>query len=454
MNRPENFATASLIGFFDSGCINVEQLNELVRRLRDELDEIREPAIKIADRLSACESERDELKSKLAQFEREIPKTPEGFPELDKDHLIKICIHQQSKLAEIDSRESAAVKTLSYMGYTHNGGELWKPPIGRQYAFLGDTILNAPSHKTLDFGMFKINVTNQKVEVDFNKPLTMIKEEGFQCVVRPHESFVPNTDWAKVRPTLGVNDLKGSTTVGTIAFAGHLKENMVSIGDEHPWKFTSTEDCSNDLVNPPIIKELYQNSWLRPLGSKDEPIKMDFVKSNSNPEIIELNDIKPSQPIANNSEPAQRITEQDAREIWVHGYESGHNEGVGCGHSLAPRCRHKGEDEFYADDISDLLAKLNEHREVIPNKAEVPRLGKVEGDVLPPIGENVFIYLASRNEWVKHKVVGYYVWKDLKGQDHLHRVFVRVIDEDGILNARLLSDVRRVPLPPLKGDDK
>jgi hypothetical protein len=59
----------------------------------------------------------------------------------------------------------------------------------------------------------------------------------------------------------------------------------------------------------------------------------------------------------------QRITEQDAREIWVHGYDAGHNEGIGCGHPLSSRCRHTGENEFDADDISELLAKLNEHRE-------------------------------------------------------------------------------------------
>ncbi len=273
----------------------------------------------------------------------------------------------ESKLAELDGRESAAVKTLGYMGYTHNVGELWRPPIGRQYALLGDTILNAPSHKALDFGMFKINVTNQKVEVDFNKPLTMIKEEGFQCVVRPHESIVPNTDWAKVRPTLGVNDLKGSTTVGTIAFAGHLKENMVSIGDEHPWKFTSTEDCSNDLVNPPIIKELYQNSWLRPLGSKDETTNMDFVKSNSNPEIVELNDAKPSQPIANNSEPAQRITEQDARAIitdLANELESEVMAKYTLDHLKYPSQKAKFDaDMSTVHAARTLLAKLNEHRE-------------------------------------------------------------------------------------------
>jgi len=58
--------------------------------------------------------------SQLAQFEREIPKAPEGFPELDKDHLVKICIHQQSKLAELDSREEWV---------TNGQGEITTQPI-------------------------------------------------------------------------------------------------------------------------------------------------------------------------------------------------------------------------------------------------------------------------------------------------------------------------------------
>lgn len=109
-----------------------------------------------------------------------------------------------------------------------------------------------------------------------------------------------------------------------------------------------------------------------------------------------------------------------------------------------------GADEVFQDYLKILRIGWIYGQKVTVNKAEAPELPKVEGDVLPPIGEDVFIHLASRNEWVKHKVVGYYAWKDLKGQDHLHRVFVRVVDSDGILNARLLSDVRWLPLPPLK----
>jgi hypothetical protein len=71
-------------------------------------------------------------------------------------------------------------------------------------------------------------------------------------------------------------------------------------------------------------------------------------------------------------------------------------------------------------------------------------LEPVAGDVLPPIGESVLIHLASQDEWVEHQVVGYYAWPDLGGNKNLHRVFVRVRDADGILNSRLLCEVRPV----------
>lgn len=78
----------------------------------------------IKERLIVAESERDELKSKLSQFEREIPKTPEGFPELDKDHLIKICIHQQSKLAEIDVASNHS-RFLNHLDKAKQEVHLW-----------------------------------------------------------------------------------------------------------------------------------------------------------------------------------------------------------------------------------------------------------------------------------------------------------------------------------------
>lgn len=74
-------------------------------------------------------------------------------------------------------------------------------------------------------------------------------------------------------------------------------------------------------------------------------------------------------------------------------------------------------------------------------KVNIP-LEKVEGDLLPPIGSKVKILLGISLTWIDCTVTGYYVWGDLQKQDHLHRVFVRVADENGIPNARLLKDVR------------
>ena len=71
-------------------------------------------------------------------------------------------------------------------------------------------------------------------------------------------------------------------------------------------------------------------------------------------------------------------------------------------------------------------------------------LGEVEGDLLPEIGSKVLIHLNSSDTWVEHTVVGYYVWASHEGHKNLHRVFVRVVDEDGILNARSLSDIKIV----------
>ena len=73
----------------------------------------------------------------------------------------------------------------------------------------------------------------------------------------------------------------------------------------------------------------------------------------------------------------------------------------------------------------------------------VPELDYVDGDILPPVGASVAIHLASCDKWVDHTVVGYYVWGPLGGIDSSYsRVFVRVLDDQGILNARILKDVK------------
>lgn len=84
------------------------------------------------------------------------------------------------------------------------------------------------------------------------------------------------------------------------------------------------------------------------------------------------------------------------------------------------------------------LKKLTDWASMLPNEP-------VEGDLLPPLGSTVLIHLGRSDQWVPHTVVGYYVWGDRKCDPHLHRVFVRVRDADGFLNARLLSDIRPVP---------
>lgn len=83
-------------------------------------------------------------------------------------------------------------------------------------------------------------------------------------------------------------------------------------------------------------------------------------------------------------------------------------------------------------------AKLMAKHDEVP-----PALPPVEGDLLPQIGSRVQIYLNSLETWVTHTVVGYYVWDSIY-HDHKGdcRVFVRVRDAQGNINARLLSDIR------------
>lgn len=102
--------------------------------------------------------------------------------------------------------------------------------------------------------------------------------------------------------------------------------------------------------------------------------------------------------------PAQRITEQDAREIWAHGYNAGHNDGIGCGHDLAPRCKHLGEKEFYADDIATLLTKLNENREpeVEANNCEALQWGSLSTDEVLKIAPMA----GNFTEWEKECFAG------------------------------------------------
>lgn len=89
-----------------------------------------------------------------------------------------------------------------------------------------------------------------------------------------------------------------------------------------------------------------------------------------------------------------------------------------------------------AEAIREIREDLERYR-----RSEPEALDPIEGDLLPPIGEKVLIHLASRDEWVEHEVIGYYVWGDHGGGRYLHRVFVRVRNSEGVQNARLLSEV-------------
>jgi hypothetical protein len=94
-------------------------------------------------------------------------------------------------------------------------------------------------------------------------------------------------------------------------------------------------------------------------------------------------------------------------------------------------------------DLGELATKHAECAEFIDQAClDAAPLDAVDGDQLPPIGSNVLIHLGRPDAWVEHTVAGYYAWGDLGGNENLSRVFVRVRDEAGCLNARLLKDVK------------
>ena len=104
---------------------------------------------------------------------------------------------------------------------------------------------------------------------------------------------------------------------------------------------------------------------------------------------------------------------------------------------------------YEADSAEAANALFNEIRALLTAApAGVGGLEPVEGDLLPPVGSKVLIHLASPDAWVEHTVAGYYVWGDLGGNKHLHRVFVRVVSESGYPNARMLHEVRPLPAAP------
>ena len=103
-----------------------------------------------------------------------------------------------------------------------------------------------------------------------------------------------------------------------------------------------------------------------------------------------------------------------------------------------------GFGEMTASASADAHAMLNAAAWAWQAAREVPTLEPVAGDQLPPVGSKVDIHLGRSDAWVEHTVAGYYVWGDLGGNQSLSRVFVRVRDDSGYLNARLLKDVRPI----------
>lgn len=92
-------------------------------------------------------------------------------------------------------------------------------------------------------------------------------------------------------------------------------------------------------------------------------------------------------------------------------------------------------------DLSEQIEKLSSSIKMLSTEPLTHALDPVEGDILPPLGSLVYIELASAKKRQKVTVVGYYVWPGLKDQGSHPRVFVRVKDEHGTPNARLLKDV-------------
>jgi hypothetical protein len=95
---------------------------------------------------------------------------------------------------------------------------------------------------------------------------------------------------------------------------------------------------------------------------------------------------------------------------------------------------------FSIEEIGTLFAEIDRLRAAVAAVAEP--LPPVEGDILPAVGSKVLIHLARQDAWVEHTVVGYYVWPNHGLAPRVFRVFVRVRDADGYLNARSLEDIR------------
>lgn len=102
------------------------------------------------------------------------------------------------------------------------------------------------------------------------------------------------------------------------------------------------------------------------------------------------------------------------------------------------RCEHA---RGLRDDIYEFRQRVA--KVTTPAKDDAVGLEPVHGDVLPPIGANVQIHLGRQDAWLPHTVVGYFAWPDHNGNPFYQRVFVRVRGANGVLNARMVHEVRR-----------
>ena len=92
-------------------------------------------------------------------------------------------------------------------------------------------------------------------------------------------------------------------------------------------------------------------------------------------------------------------------------------------------------------DLAQLVSAAQAQQSTVAPVVPEVALPPVEGDKLPVVGAKVFIHLARSDTWVLHTVVGYYVWPSLSRGGNW-RVFIRVKDDDGHLNARALDDIQ------------
>lgn len=281
-------------------------------------------------------------------------------------------------------------------------------------------VAEAKLNKTYNFGKFQINIANRKMHFNKGRDLTTaLEQENWHCVVSEEEpmqvrtintpclrAFVEGMDereliigafyWVLIALDPDGEDWENEKMPGRfIGYAENGDERFQTIGcedTEWPVRWIGEQivlkDKYNSAPNTGWFNKLMETPRVdvpkltpRILPEPNTSFKFSFGPNDLlRPTVEEMKacaDViksvlaKPSQPIANNSEPAQRITEQDAREI-IDAF---------ClfttDKTLPVHLKHWLESSYWGD----LLAKLNEHREVTHNKAEV-LLHKLRVEVL------------------------------------------------------------------------